>query len=342
MTRINNAIDLPGFQQIGSNPVGRAGVHYPHERRIAEDVRIVAKAEAAKVYFRAQVSGDSPWRMTAYGNRYDDSDGWTTIATRILPVADVPSHIESITLYLEAALRNAAHNFDRTLLRIERHRMSTTQGEYSIYYGDRHVGRFGDEIRLTDAGWRGSSDEVIEGVARRIYREGVPGAMIHPIYLAEKIDEIASGHATLMTMDEYTAIAPELGDDVLRVGNRWADNHNDQYLVGTKTAVGAIDPASVAVHTLDSLVHDLNASYPQANLTLGYIGNVHHDRDDRSWMVWAKVDGQERVRWGNFATSDLPTFATTAQASLEGWVRCVVGIDEWPKRTLPRTRGMER
>jgi hypothetical protein len=48
--------------------------------------------------------------------------------------------------------------FRNDLVRIERKRFSTTQGEVELFYGELRIGQFGDTITLTDGEWDGRHD----------------------------------------------------------------------------------------------------------------------------------------------------------------------------------------
>lgn len=107
-------------------------------------------------------------------------------------------------------------------------------------------------------------------------------------------------------------------------------------------------PAGVAIIELHALVGDLQVRYPQAALMFGYIGNLYPDRDDRGWAVFTAVDRpapesrrEGLYRWGDYGTDDLPKMAANAASHLESWVRCVVGLEEWPDRAVTRkSRGL--
>ena len=58
--------------------------------------------------------------------------------------------------------------FDPAKVSIERHRISTMQGEVTVSYDGQKIERYGDAIRLMDNGeYAGYSDEYWQGVARR-------------------------------------------------------------------------------------------------------------------------------------------------------------------------------
>ena len=92
----------------------------------------------------------------------------------------------------------APPSFDPARVRSERHRASVTQGDCSLYYGDRLLGRFGDDIRIITAtpgsggvhwdpsevragdgrqvlaGWAGLSDAQMVDVARTVLARETP------------------------------------------------------------------------------------------------------------------------------------------------------------------------
>lgn len=75
-------------------------------------------------------------------------------------------------------------DFDPSKVRIERHRMSVTQGETSVFYDERLLNRYGDEIRLLNkdatppagaiviAGYCGYGDQDWIDTARRVITRG--------------------------------------------------------------------------------------------------------------------------------------------------------------------------
>jgi hypothetical protein len=62
--------------------------------------------------------------------------------------------------------------FNPALVRIVRHRFSTTQGEVEVIYGDRRLAQYGDDIQLRANGWEGHSDSYWIEVARRAFEGG--------------------------------------------------------------------------------------------------------------------------------------------------------------------------
>lgn len=292
-----------------------------------------------------------PWRQMSWATKHHVEDGWTRIGMRHINRGNAISQdaldaqIEAAVLYLEVALHNAVCDFDASRVRIERHRLSMTQGEYSLWYGDRHVGRFFDDIQLTDRGWQGYSDSHIMAAAIKLYREGSAVNRIAPLCLDDKLAEVAAGRATLMSEDECRAISPRLPSGTESISNAWRYGYGDERIVGSLDALRAVDPLSVANIEMSRFVDALNAAYPTAGLTLGYIGNVERDgRDDREWRVFSCIldprkDGHCPGERYSFRLGDLPS-AKHASTHLEPWVRCVVGLDPWPEQPVRATRGM--
>lgn len=297
-----------------------------------------------------------PWRQMPWATRHHLEDGWTRISTRHINRRNAISQdaldaqIDAAVLYLEAALHNAVCDFDASRVRIERHRLSATQGEYSLWYGDRHVGRFRsagffDDIQLADRGWQGYTDSHIMTAAEKLYREGSAVNGIVPLCLDDKLAEVAAGRATLMSEDEYRAISPRLPSGTESISNAWRCGYGDERIVGSLDALRAVDPLSAANIEMSRLVDAINAAYPTAGLTLGYIGNVERDgRDDREWRVFSCIldprkDGHCPGERYSFRLGDLAS-AKHASTHLEPWVRCVVGLDAWPEQPVRATRGM--
>jgi hypothetical protein len=67
----------------------------------------------------------------------------------------------------EPVAERVAPVFDPALVRIERKRFSTTQGEVLVEYAGQRIEQYGDAIALRDGEWRGYSDEFLMNVARR-------------------------------------------------------------------------------------------------------------------------------------------------------------------------------
>ncbi len=77
--------------------------------------------------------------------------------------------------------------------------------------------------------------------------------------------------------------------------------------------------------SMDKLVAELAAKYPQAGLSFGYLGNYSRRwGDDRSWSVFTKISSanvhSNSVYWGSFSTEDLPRMLEQAQTHLEPWL----------------------
>jgi hypothetical protein len=124
-----------------------------------------------------------PWRVFAGGFAFKEGDELPKVFV-YLREWDGPALVQSgpypITLDALRSRIPAARSqltaesvFNPALLRIERHRMSVTQGEVSIYYDGRKLGRFGDDIRLISTSrafilkyWH--PDEVREGDGRSV------------------------------------------------------------------------------------------------------------------------------------------------------------------------------
>ena len=88
----------------------------------------------------------------------------------------------------------------------------------------------------------------------------------------------------------------------------------------------------------EDLVKELNQRYPAAGLSFGYIGNVSHQYDDRSWRFFTKIKPifdnksqfhQSRNNWsfGSCATGDVPHLYAYAKRLLEAQIRTWLGID---------------
>ena len=77
------------------------------------------------------------------------------------------------------------------------------------------------------------------------------------------------------------------------------------------------DRTAVALRMLRATTDAARRLHPELGLSFGYIGNLEHARDDRSWSVFAKLSTRTGasgcdVRWGNVATADLHNLACAA------------------------------
>lgn len=82
-----------------------------------------------------------------------------------------------------------------------------------------------------------------------------------------------------------------------------------------------------AYERCQALLTRLQAAYPEAKLTFGYIGNVYSNGDDdRSWMFWAGAYRTTGFYYGNSASfgradsAALDKLADKAERELEAWV----------------------
>lgn len=71
--------------------------------------------------------------------------------------------------------------YNSDLVRIDRHRVSVTQGKVLLYYNGEFIIRYGDDIALRDGQFQGRSDEYWEAIMRRNYSEGDPLNHLRPI-----------------------------------------------------------------------------------------------------------------------------------------------------------------
>lgn len=88
---------------------------------------------------------------------------------------------------------------------------------------------------------------------------------------------------------------------------------------------------------LDDLVDKLNARYPTAQLTVGYLGNYSQHGDDTSWYVFSKLSrpgsyGHKSWSWGGFpGDKGGPALLWDwAKVNLEGAVEKAVNENDGP------------
>lgn len=123
------------------------------------------------------------WRVFAGGFAFKEGDElpkvfvylWEWDAPALGQSGPYPITLDALRARIPAARSQltAESGFSPALVRIERHRMSATQGEVSIYYDGRKLGRFGDDTRLISTSrafilehWH--PDEVREGDGRSV------------------------------------------------------------------------------------------------------------------------------------------------------------------------------
>jgi hypothetical protein len=89
--------------------------------------------------------------------------------------------------------------FDPADVRIERHRLSTTQGEVSVYYRGEKIERYGDRIEMNGAGeWVGRPDSVWIEAARRFCetrKRAAPASAVEAVIKAFPRSTYVSRHA---------------------------------------------------------------------------------------------------------------------------------------------------
>jgi hypothetical protein len=80
---------------------------------------------------------------------------------------------------------------------------------------------------------------------------------------------------------------------------------------------------------ISKLVNELNAKFPQAKLSFGYIGNIERWGDDRGWNIWAKgfqttqgfyAGNPPAFEFGTVGTDELDHLASRALIQLEKWI----------------------
>lgn len=131
-------------------------------------------------YFRGVLP---PWSIFAGGFAFKEGDElpkvfvyvWDSDGPALVQSGRYPITLDALRSRIPAARSQctAESVFNPALVRIERHRMSVTQGEVSIHYDGRKLGRFGDDIRLISTSrafileyWH--PDEVREGDGRSV------------------------------------------------------------------------------------------------------------------------------------------------------------------------------
>lgn len=90
--------------------------------------------------------------------------------------------------------------FDARTVRVERHRLSVTQGEFTLYYEERRIERYGDDVRIisdtpaSNGVLRWASTDIAPGDGRQILAgyAGLPDAAI--IQLARRLYTTGAGH----------------------------------------------------------------------------------------------------------------------------------------------------
>lgn len=236
----------------------------------------------------------------------------------------------------------ATYSFSREKVEIERHRISTTQGSFSLSYGGQAIITYSDDIKLTgeknekgEAQWNGYSDERIIEIAQRLYTDGDSRNRIAPLLHREVIDLLVQGEAVVLSSALFDELAGDMPSNIASVKNPRQVGLKDGWLVGTKEALRQVEPDHMAYHELNTLTETLKSRYPEAGLSFGYIGNCDIDPrkfDDRSWRIFSKVEGPQGKRsWGGCSTEQVPDMFKKAEAELETWVRRVVGIEPWPQ-----------
>jgi len=83
-----------------------------------------------------------------------------------------------------------------------------------------------------------------------------------------------------------------------------------------------------ASEQIRNLVNELNAKFPQAKLSFGYIGNIERWGDDRGWSIWATgyqttqgfYAGNSPAFGSSVGTDELDHLASRALIQLEEWV----------------------
>lgn len=79
----------------------------------------------------------------------------------------------------------------------------------------------------------------------------------------------------------------------------------------------------VTIHDrADALVLRLNAKYPEAMLSFGYIGNLSAQHDDRGWFFFTKLATPDRsnYRYALGSTAVLESTVAKAESNLEDWL----------------------
>ncbi|MFX1767941.1 hypothetical protein PWP93_36335 [Paraburkholderia sp. A1RI-2L] len=73
--------------------------------------------------------------------------------------------------------------FDAAKVGIERHRFSTTQGEFTVSYNGSKIIRYGDDIRMRGGEFVGLSDSDIAGIVERLFKYGCVYNKVEPLHL---------------------------------------------------------------------------------------------------------------------------------------------------------------
>ncbi|WP_434716318.1 hypothetical protein [Paraburkholderia sp. A3RO-2L] len=77
--------------------------------------------------------------------------------------------------------------FDKSKVGIERHRFSTTQGEFTVSYNGAKIIRYGDDIRVKDGVFTGLSDSDITGIVERLFKFGCVYNKVEPLHLKDAL-----------------------------------------------------------------------------------------------------------------------------------------------------------
>jgi hypothetical protein len=97
-------------------------------------------------------------------------------------------------------------------------------------------------------------------------------------------------------------------------------------------------PAHSAAQTeLEQLCEELQAKYPAAGLSFGYIGNLDYrfDNDDRGWHFFTRLPCRDKkdfcqnaLSWPGYSvpTAELPKFVERARMSLERWIKIQLNL----------------
>lgn len=73
--------------------------------------------------------------------------------------------------------------FEASKVGIERHRFSTTQGEFTVSYNGVKIIRYGDDIRMKDGLFCGLSDSEITSIVERLFKYGCVFNKVKPLHL---------------------------------------------------------------------------------------------------------------------------------------------------------------
>lgn len=252
----------------------------------------------------------------------------------------------------------ATYAFDPKQVRIERHRVSTTQGEYSVFYRDQCLGRYGDTIKLTDGTdaqghsiWAGISDEDVLKWVRTLYVDGYKSKQnvnkptsIPPLCHRDILHLLKQGEAVVLSDEMFDTLCGDFESNIASISNTNQVGTLDVWLVGTIEALKRVEPVRMAHKAMDRLVEALNARYPEAGLSFGYIGNLSMDGgDDRTWHVFTKIPEDKNpfprghtyryprnYSWEGASTDGVPAMADRAEKDLEIFVRRALGLEPWP------------